>query len=52
MYDLIKPILFKLEPELAHSLAEYSLKGLEFIHPALLNLLANKYVYDDDMLKQ
>ncbi len=52
MYEIIRSILFKLEPELAHKISEYSLRGLEAIHPALLNFLANKYITNDDSLKQ
>ena len=52
MYQLLKPLLFKLEPELAHSTVEYSLRTLSAIHPALLNFMANKYIVNDDSLKQ
>ncbi|MBZ7954190.1 quinone-dependent dihydroorotate dehydrogenase [Campylobacter sp. W0018] len=52
MYEQIKPLLFKLQPESAHYLVEYSLRGLNAIFPAALGLMAKKFVINDASLKQ
>ncbi len=52
LYDFIKPLLFKLDPENAHALAEYSLRTLNATLPGALSFLAYKYIVDDESLKQ
>lgn len=52
LYDFIKPLLFKLDPENAHALAEYSLRTLNTALPGALSFLAYKYIVDDESLKQ
>ncbi|MBZ7933684.1 quinone-dependent dihydroorotate dehydrogenase [Campylobacter sp. W0065] len=52
MYEQIKPLLFKLQPESAHYLVEHSLRGLNAIFPAALGLMAKKFVVNDASLKQ
>lgn len=51
-YDLLKAVLFKLNPEHAHHLAEYGLRTLNFLCPGLFNLFANEYIIDDESLRQ
>lgn len=51
-YDLLKDVLFKLNPEHAHHFAEYGLRTLNFLCPGLLNLFANEYIVDDESLRQ
>ena len=52
MYDFFKPLLFKIDPENAHSLVEYSLRALNAIFPGALSFLAYKYIVDNEILKQ
>ncbi|MCR2038787.1 quinone-dependent dihydroorotate dehydrogenase [Campylobacter helveticus] len=52
MYDFFKPLLFKMDPENAHSLVEYSLRALNAILPGALSFLAYKYIVDNEILKQ
>lgn len=51
-YDLIKAVLFKLSPENAHHLTEYTLRTLNFICPGVLNFFAKEYLVDDESLRQ
>lgn len=51
-YDLAKAVLFRLEPECAHHLVEFTLRALNFICPGALNLLAREYIVDDESLRQ
>jgi len=50
-YERIKPILFKLEPETAHHLAEYFLRGANIV-PAAYNHWINKHFVTDAVLEQ
>lgn len=52
IYELIKPLLFRLEPERAHCLTEFSLRTLNAIFPGALSLLAHRYIVNDESLKQ
>ncbi|EHU6392174.1 quinone-dependent dihydroorotate dehydrogenase [Campylobacter upsaliensis] len=52
MYDFFKPLLFKLDPENAHSLVEHSLRALNAISPGALSFLAYKYIVDNEILRQ
>lgn len=51
-YDFFKPLLFKLEPENAHRLVEFSLRALNAFYPGGLSLLAHKYIFNDESLRQ
>ncbi|HEG0493556.1 TPA: quinone-dependent dihydroorotate dehydrogenase [Campylobacter jejuni] len=51
-YEMIKPLLFKLSPEHAHALVEYSLRTLSASFPGALSFLAHKYIVDDESLRQ
>lgn len=51
MYDVIKKIFFKFEPEVAHKIAEYTMRS-SFIFPGILSFTANKFCYEDNILKQ
>lgn len=51
-YDYVKKLLFMLDPEHVHTLAEYTLRGVNFLSPALLNFVAKNYIVDDESLKQ
>ncbi|MCH5336291.1 MAG: quinone-dependent dihydroorotate dehydrogenase [Campylobacter sp.] len=51
-YDLIKPLLFKLEAENAHCLTELSLRVLNAVFPSALSFLAHNYIINDESLKQ
>lgn len=51
-YDFFKPMLFKLDPENAHHLAEWALRSLNFICPGSLSFLAKSYIISDDSLRQ
>ncbi|HDZ4253694.1 TPA: quinone-dependent dihydroorotate dehydrogenase [Campylobacter jejuni] len=51
-YEMIKPLLFKLNPEHAHALVEYSLRTLSVSFPGSLSFLAHKYIVDDESLRQ
>ncbi|HEF3808701.1 TPA: quinone-dependent dihydroorotate dehydrogenase [Campylobacter jejuni] len=51
-YEMIKPLLFKLNPEYAHALVEYSLRTLSASFPGALSFLAHKYIVDDESLRQ
>jgi len=50
-YESIKPFLFKLEPETAHHLAEYFLRGAN-ICPSAYNYWINKHFVTDKVLEQ
>ncbi len=50
-YERIKPLLFKLEPETAHHLAEYFLRGAN-ICPSAYNYWINKHFVSDPVLEQ
>ena len=50
-YEILKKILFKLDPETAHSLAEFAFRfsgNFDFI----LNLISKNFSYKDEILKQ
>lgn len=51
-YEQIKPLLFKLDPENAHWLAEHSLRTLNAVFPGALSFLAHQYIVNDESLKQ
>ncbi len=51
MYKTIKPLLFKLEPECAHHLAECLLRTAN-INPVFLNLFLKDYFVSDAILRQ
>ncbi|QDQ36039.1 quinone-dependent dihydroorotate dehydrogenase [Campylobacter jejuni] len=51
-YEMIKPLLFKLNPEHAHTLVECSLRALSASFPGALSFLAHKYIVDDESLRQ
>lgn len=51
-YEMIKPLLFKLNPEHVHTLVEYSLRALSASFPGSLSFLAHKYIVDDESLRQ
>lgn len=51
-YEMIKPLLFKLSPEHAHALVEYSLRALNVSFPGALSFLVYKYIVDDESLRQ
>lgn len=51
-YDLIKPLLFRLEAEKAHCLVEFSLRTLNTLLPGALSFLAYRYIVNDESLKQ
>lgn len=51
-YEMIKPLLFKLDPEYAHALVEYSLRILNASFPGSLSFLAHQYIVDDESLRQ
>ena len=51
-YEILKPILFKLDPEKAHFLAETSLRTLSAIFPGALSFLAYKCLVNDESLNQ
>ena len=50
-YESIKPFLFKLEPETAHHLAEYFLRGAN-VCPSAYNYWINKHFVADKVLEQ
>ncbi len=50
-YESIKPFLFKLEPETAHHLAEYFLRGAN-VCPSAYNYWINKHFVADKSLEQ
>lgn len=50
-YNTLKQLFFKLDPENAHSLAEFGLSMLEKI-PFGLDILAKNFSYDDEILAQ
>jgi len=52
LYEKLKPLIFLLPPELAHSLTEALLRSLAFVCPSSLNFFAKAYIIDDDRLKQ
>ncbi|MCR4941814.1 MAG: quinone-dependent dihydroorotate dehydrogenase [Campylobacter sp.] len=51
-YDTLKAYLFKLDPEIAHKLAEFTMISAEKILPASLSLLAKNCVFTDARLQQ
>ncbi|KAA6225358.1 MULTISPECIES: quinone-dependent dihydroorotate dehydrogenase [unclassified Campylobacter] len=51
-YNSLKSLLFKLDAEMAHLLAEYSLRSISAISPAFLNILAHSYMVNDESLEQ
>jgi dihydroorotate dehydrogenase len=50
-YQKMKSLLFKLDPETAHNVAEFFLKNYQLTSP-ILNKMAKAYVVNDPMLKQ
>jgi len=50
-YNTLKKIMFKFEPETAHHLAAYGLKGLSYCRP-LNNIMVEKNFIDDTVLRQ
>lgn len=50
-YELIKKVLFNFEPEVAHSIAEFTFKNISTL-PFILNMLEKEYFISDDILKQ
>lgn len=40
MYKLVKPLLFKLDPERAHGLTINALKCVQNVHPFYLSLIS------------
>ncbi|EAL3587482.1 dihydroorotate dehydrogenase (quinone), partial [Campylobacter coli] len=52
LYNFIKPLLFKLDPENAHALVEGSLRSLNATLPGSLSFFAYNYIVNDDSLKQ
>ena len=50
-YERIKPLLFKLEPETAHHLAEYFLRGAN-VCPTAYNYWVNKHFVSNTVLEQ
>ncbi|HAA2136695.1 TPA_asm: dihydroorotate dehydrogenase (quinone) [Campylobacter jejuni] len=51
-YEIIKPLLFKLNPEYTHVLVECSLRALSASFPGSLSFLAHKYIVDNESLRQ
>ncbi|MDR2341744.1 MAG: quinone-dependent dihydroorotate dehydrogenase [Campylobacteraceae bacterium] len=51
-YQSFKKILFKLDPEKAHSLAEFSMRFGSNFTPFILSAIASKYFIADDRLEQ
>ena len=51
-YESLKPLLFKLNPEHAHALVEWTLRAANRILPSSLNLLARECIIDDESLHQ
>ncbi|MCX2683593.1 quinone-dependent dihydroorotate dehydrogenase [Campylobacter sp. MIT 21-1685] len=51
-YEAIKPLLFKLQPETAHCLSEWSLRALNAFCPWFFSVLARCYVVENESLKQ
>ncbi len=51
MYETLKPLLFKLEPETAHHLAEYLLRGAN-VCPQVMDFFLNDYVVTHPILHQ
>ena len=51
-YESLKPLLFKLNPEHAHALVEWTLRTANCILPSSLNLLARECIIDDESLHQ
>jgi dihydroorotate dehydrogenase len=50
-YEKLKSLLFKLDPETAHNIAEFFLKNYQLTSP-ILNIMAKEYVVNDPMLEQ
>lgn len=50
-YEFVKKILFKFDPEIAHKIAEFGLRSLDFI-PGGSNFLGHNYIYKQENLKQ
>ncbi len=50
-YELIKKLLFNFEPEMAHSIAEFTLKNISNF-PFILDKLQKEYFVNDEILKQ
>lgn len=50
-YEHLKPFLFKLEPETAHHMAEYFLRGAN-LFPSAYNYWINKHFVSDKILEQ
>lgn len=51
-YENLKKLFFKLDPENAHKIAEYSLMFANYVYPGIFSFVANKFVVDDVSLKQ
>ncbi|MDR1555122.1 MAG: quinone-dependent dihydroorotate dehydrogenase [Campylobacteraceae bacterium] len=51
-YQIMKKILFKLDPERAHSLAEFGMRFAADFTPFLLSKIASKYFIEDNRLEQ
>ncbi len=50
-YESLKKIIFKLDPETAHNIVEFSLKNMDLV-PSLFNPLIERNFIDDERLNQ
>ncbi|EAJ0335741.1 quinone-dependent dihydroorotate dehydrogenase [Campylobacter lari] len=51
-YESLKPLIYKLDPENAHALAEFSMRTLDCIFPGGLSFFAKDCVINDEILNQ
>jgi len=51
-YEKVRNLFYKLDPENAHTLAEFGMRFVSNFTPALLNIFANKYFVDNSKLEQ
>lgn len=51
-YENIKPLLYKLDPETAHGVVEFSMRGIDCIFPGAMSFFAKDCIYNDEILHQ
>ncbi len=51
-YKNIRPLLYKLEPEKAHALVEFSMRSLDYLFPGGMSFFAKQYIFNDEILHQ
>lgn len=52
MYKTLRKLMFKLNPESAHNLAEFGLRFMDFTFPGAFSFFTKSCIFEDESLKQ